>query len=79
NMLVTHLSAIRHLPATLIHGRFDLVCPVGSAYALHRLWPEAELKIVENAGHSSSSPAMASMLIAATERFKEILAGVATR
>ena len=79
NMLLTHLPAIRHLPATIAHGRFDLVCPVGAAYALHRAWPEAELKIVENAGHSSSSPAMASMLVAATERFKEILAGAAAR
>lgn len=79
NMLLTHLPAIRHLPATIVHGRFDLVCPVGAAYALHHAWPEAELKIVENAGHSSSSPAMASMLVAATERFKEILAGAAVR
>ncbi len=71
--LMKNLHAVRYLPATIVHGRFDLVCPVLTAYRLHRAWPEAELKIVENAGHSSSSPSLAAALVEVTERFKQIL------
>ncbi|MGH8750587.1 MAG: prolyl aminopeptidase [Burkholderiales bacterium] len=76
NKLIENLHKIRHLPAAIVHGRLDLICPVQTAQRLQRAWPEAQLKIVENAGHSSSHPALAAELIAATESFRKILSRV---
>ncbi len=75
NQLLQGLNRIRRLPASILHGRFDMVCPVATAYTLHSAWPEAQFTIVENAGHSASTPALAAALVAATERFKSILPG----
>jgi len=75
NQLLQGLAAIRAIPAEIVHGRFDMVCPVGTAYTLHRAWPQARFTIVENAGHSASTPALASALVAATERFRSIVPG----
>jgi proline iminopeptidase len=52
-----------------------MVCPVATAYTLHSAWPEAQFTVVENAGHSASTPALAAALVAATERFKSLLSG----
>ena len=73
--LLQGLAKIRQLPASIVHGRFDMVCPVATAYTLHSAWPEAQFTVVENAGHSASTPALAAELVAATERFKSILPG----
>lgn len=75
NQLLQDLPGIRELPASIVHGRFDMVCPVATAYTLHSAWPEAQFTVVENAGHSASTPALAAALVAATERFKSILPG----
>ncbi len=75
NQLVLGLARIRRLPASIVHGRFDMVCPVATAYTLHNAWPEARFTVVENAGHSASTPALAAALVAATERFKSIVPG----
>lgn len=68
--LIRDVGRIRHLPATIIQGRYDVVCPPRSAYALHQAWPEASLKIVDDAGHAAFEPGIASALVAATEQFK---------
>lgn len=49
--LLTNIGSIRHIPCNIVHGRYDLVCPLKSAWDLHRAWPEAILHIVEGAGH----------------------------
>jgi proline iminopeptidase len=69
------LAPIRRIPAIILHGRFDMVCPPATAYTLHGAWPEAGLTIVENSGHSASTPALAAALVSATERLKSILPG----
>ena len=49
--LLANIDRVRHIPTILVHGRYDLVCPLKSAWDLHQAWPESELRIVEGAGH----------------------------
>lgn len=69
NFLLNNVNKIRHLPAIIVHGRYDVVCPVENAWDLHRAWPEAELKIIANSGHSLSEVGIVDALIDATDRF----------
>jgi proline iminopeptidase len=69
DQLLRGVRKIRHIPAVIVQGRYDVVCPVRSAWALHRAWPEADLKISVDAGHSAFEPSNASALVAATDRF----------
>lgn len=69
--LLRNLDRIRHLPAFIVHGRYDVVCPVAQAVELHRAWPGASLVIVEDAGHSSSEPGISRELVAATDRIRD--------
>ena len=66
----THLDEIRHIPAVLVQGRYDMVCPVVTADELASAWPEAHYQIIPDAGHSAMEPGIRSALVAATERFK---------
>ncbi len=54
----------------IVQGRYDVVCPMQSAWDLHRAWPEADLRIVADAGHSAFEPGITHELIAATDRFR---------
>jgi proline iminopeptidase len=69
NYLLEHVNRIRHIPAVIVQGRYDVVCPITSAWDLHRAWPEAELKIIPDAGHSALEPGISSALVEATDRF----------
>ena len=71
NYLVENVGRIRHIPAVIVQGRYDIVCPITSAWDLHRAWPEAELNIIPDAGHAAMEPGIASALVAATDRFRE--------
>jgi proline iminopeptidase len=71
DQLIRGLDRIRHLPAVIIQGRYDVVCPPQSAWRLHQAWPEASFQIIEDAGHAAFEPGIASALVAATERFKQ--------
>ncbi|MEH1014028.1 prolyl aminopeptidase [Micromonospora sp. CPCC 206060] len=71
--LLDGVDRIRHLPAVLIQGRYDLCCPAINAYDLARRWPEAELRVVPDAGHSAREPGIARELIRATDRFADLL------
>ena len=70
--LLAHVSAIRHLPAVIVQGRYDVITPPKAAWALHQTWPEAQLAMVDDAGHSASEPGTAAALVAATEWFKSL-------
>ena len=72
NYLLTQIHKIRHIPATIVQGRYDIVCPPETAYELHMNWPEAQFIIVPNAGHSSSEPGITSELIRAKYSFRTI-------
>jgi proline iminopeptidase len=68
--LLNHVDRLRHLPCVIVQGRYDVVCPMESAWALHRAWPEAELQVVSDAGHSAFEPGNVHQLILATDRFR---------
>ena len=62
-------ARIRHIPGVIVQGRYDCVCPIRSAYDLTRVWPEADLFAVPDAGHSAFEVGNARALVAATDRF----------
>ncbi len=72
DQLLRNVRRIRGVPGVIVQGRYDVVCPIRSAWDLHRAWPEAKLVIVPNAGHSMSEPGIRSALIEETERFARL-------
>jgi proline iminopeptidase len=73
DQLLKGLGTMQHLPAILVQGRRDLVCPPLTAYTVAQHWPAAELRIIEDGGHSALHPAMASALVRATQDIKQRL------
>jgi proline iminopeptidase len=73
NSLLKNVGKIRHIPAAIVQGRYDLVCPIETADELHRAWPEAEYAIVPDAGHSAMEPGIRSALIEATDKFRTLI------
>jgi proline iminopeptidase len=71
--LVGHIDAVRRIPAIIVQGRYDMVCPIVSADELARAWPEAEYVVVPDAGQAAMEPGIRSRLIAATEKLRRIL------
>ena len=70
NYLIENVDRIRHIPAVIVHGRYDIVCPFMSAWELHRAWPEAKLEIIPDAGHSVKEPGITDALVRATDSFR---------
>lgn len=71
--LLKNIDKIRHIPAWIVQGRYDVVCPATSAWELHQAWPESKLFIIHDAGHSASEPGIKSKLIEATDYFGSII------
>ena len=69
DQLLRNIDCVRHIPAVIVQGRYDVVCPLRSAWDLHRAWPEADLRIVQDAGHSAFEPGNLHQLLEATDRF----------
>ena len=70
DQLLRGVDRIRHIPAVIVQGRYDVVCPMESAWALHRAWPEADLRVVPDAGHAAMEPGILHELVSATDRFR---------
>jgi proline iminopeptidase len=70
DQLIKNVTKIRHLPAVIIQGRYDVVCPALSAWRLHQEWPQASFQMIEDAGHSALEPGICNALVEATEKFK---------
>jgi proline iminopeptidase len=68
--LLANVGRIRHLPCTIVQGRYDIVCPPVTADALARAWPEAEYIVVADAGHSVREPGITRELVAAVRRMQ---------
>ncbi|MFL0797483.1 MAG: prolyl aminopeptidase [Cellvibrionaceae bacterium] len=68
NQLVKNAAAIANIPGIIIHGRYDMVCPLDNAYALHQAWPNAELEIIRDAGHAAFEAGIIDALVRATEK-----------
>lgn len=69
--LIAGVDAIRHIPAVIVQGRYDIATPMMTAWDLHRAWPEAEFTVVDDAGHSAAEPGIQQALRAATDRFAD--------
>ncbi len=70
DQLLDNVTRIRHIPAVIVQGRYDVVCPMINAWQLHQRWPEAELQIVADAGHAASEPGIVDQLVRATDNFR---------
>ena len=71
NYLIENISKIRHIPTVIVQGRYDVVCPVRSAWDLHKAFPESELHIVSDSGHAASEPGIRSRLVECTDAYKK--------
>jgi proline iminopeptidase len=70
SQLLDDVPRIRHIPTTIVQGRYDIVCPATSAWDLHRAWPEADLRMVPDAGHSAFEAGNTHELVLATDRYR---------
>ncbi len=70
DQLIRDVGRIAHLPAVIVQGRYDVICPPLSAHRLHQAWPGARLKMIADAGHGALESGIATALVAATEQFK---------
>lgn len=73
NQILNNIDKIAEIPLVIVHGRYDVICPVTQAWELHKAWPGSELKIIDDAGHASSEPGIVNALVEATESFAERL------
>jgi len=69
NQLLENLDVIRHIPAVIVQGRYDVVCPMESAWELANKWPEAEFMVTPNSGHSAFEKENIAALVDATDKF----------
>ena len=67
-----NVDKIRHIPAVIVQGRYDLVCPMATAWDLHQVWPEADFRVVPDAGHSAFEPGNQRELLNATDAFRAL-------
>lgn len=77
SFLLDNIEKIRHINTVIVQGRYDVCCPMMSAWDLHKAWPEADFRIVADAGHSANELGIAAELVAANEKLKNIIKGVA--
>ncbi len=75
NQIINNISKLKHLPAILVHGRYDMITPLDNAYLLERGWSKAELNIVRDAGHASNEPALMDAIVKATEKMAKLVGG----
>jgi proline iminopeptidase len=68
--LLKHIDRIRHIPGVIVQGRYDVVCPMQTAWELHQAWPEARFHVTPDAGHSAYEPGNTDALIRATDGFR---------
>ena len=74
NQLLKDAHRLEGIPGVIVHGRYDVVCPVEQAWALHRAWPGSELKVAPCSGHSATEPEIIDALVRATQQFREMVA-----
>ena len=72
NWLLENVDKIRHIPTVIVQGRYDVVCPMVSAWELHRAFPEADFEIVQDAGHSMTEKGIAAKLVEYTDKFVDL-------
>ncbi len=73
NQIIKNAGKLENIPGIIVHGRYDMVCPVDQAFTLHEAWPNARLEIIRDAGHASSESGTLDALIRATDEMAHIL------
>lgn len=73
NQLLDEANKLQNIPGVIVHGRYDVVCPVEQAYLLHQVWPSAEFIVNPNAGHSATEAENVDALVRATQKFSSLL------
>ncbi|KAE9599319.1 putative prolyl aminopeptidase [Lupinus albus] len=73
SFLLDGVDKIRHINAVIVQGRYDVCCPMMSAWDLHKAWAEADFRVVPDAGHSANEPGVAAELVAANEKLKNLI------
>lgn len=73
NQLLDDAKKLSDIPGVIVHGRYDVVCPVEQAFLLKQAWPTAELLISPNAGHSATEAENINALVGATQKFSKLL------
>ncbi len=74
DQLISQAGQLAGIPGIIVHGRYDMVCPLDNAHALHTVWPGSELRIIRDGGHSPYEPAMSDALVHATTDMLQSLA-----
>lgn len=74
DQILRDVHRLADIPGVIVHGRYDMVCPIDQAFALHRAWPQAELQVIGDAGHSATEPGITAALVKATDDFAARLA-----
>ena len=69
--LLRNVDRVRSIPATIIQGRYDMICPFVTAAELHAAWPESQFIVIPDAGHSSLEPSICSALVSATDQMRD--------
>lgn len=75
NQILENIDKLKNIPGIIVHGRYDMVCPLDNAQALYRNWEEAELQIIRDAGHSAREPSIVDALVKATDEMARRLSG----
>ncbi len=70
NALLTNVARLRGIPGVIVQGRYDMLCPIITAHELAQAWPEADYRIIPDAGHSAWEPGIARALVSALDTFK---------
>ncbi|MDB9525617.1 prolyl aminopeptidase [Oscillatoria sp. CS-180] len=72
DQLIANANQLASIPGVIVQGRYDVVCPMKTAWELHQAWPEAEFIVVPNAGHSATEPGIVNALVKASDRFADL-------
>ncbi|KJS26030.1 MAG: proline iminopeptidase [Hyphomonadaceae bacterium BRH_c29] len=67
--LLRDAHKLKDIPGTIVHGRYDMPCPMRQAWALHQAWPKSDFHVIEGAGHAYSEPGILDRLIRATDMY----------
>ncbi|MEM7563199.1 MAG: prolyl aminopeptidase [Pseudomonadota bacterium] len=73
NQLLQDMDRISHLPGIIVHGRYDMVCPIDQAYQLKSRWPDAKLRVIDDAGHAVTEPGISEALVQSCNEMLELL------
>jgi proline iminopeptidase len=76
DQLLRDAQRLGDIPGVIVHGRYDAICPLQSAWELHQAWPRADFQVIGDAGHAAFEPGIAKALVAATDRFADRFAAV---